>query len=151
MCCVQYQTVQCETDLMNAANRRIELYHHLLGKQWVVVELQQYVQDRTQQRRQEIKKKCRKADFIWGLHLVNGGTVTQISTVMHDLAAFLLEAHCSCAVKSVLLLSVLCWMGKWSDKNIEDPFTDSKLYRWLYKHVLNSCYAPMLISNRLGG
>ncbi len=36
---------------MNRANQRMELYHHLLGKQRVVVELQQQMQGRTQQRR----------------------------------------------------------------------------------------------------
>lgn len=49
--CIQCQTLLCETGLMSRPNQRIELYHHLLGKQRVVVELQQQTRERGQQRR----------------------------------------------------------------------------------------------------
>lgn len=91
--------------------------------------------------------------------------VTQTSSVMHNLAA-LSNAQYSCAMKNQLrttdciepewlnnskkvypvTTSVLCLVGKWSDKKSNKGSFYRLIYSdGFYKHVLNSCSRPNVI------
>lgn len=60
MCFVQCQTVKCETRLLDGTHQRMELYHHLLDKCWVVAELQQQ-----NARQQRYRKGCGGSLILW--------------------------------------------------------------------------------------